>query len=168
MSCRYAALKPGWKAFAPPCTVIQLTHMTSRLSQSLIGFALKRHSSDVVLLLLWSRHAAATFVHRLLGARLTSGCAILTQDAAGLRTIRELQRGASGVIVLAEESSGSTSTPVAVKLLPRVKAASPALQREMLTQRSCLMHPHVIQVWPRYPLITQHVPKNFAPVLERS
>jgi serine/threonine-protein kinase SRK2 len=67
------------------------------------------------------------------------------QDATGLRTIRELQRGASGVIVLAEESSGSTSTPVAVKLLPRVKAASPALQREMLTQRSCLMHPHVIQ-----------------------
>jgi hypothetical protein len=94
-----------------------------------------------------SHHAAATFVHQPLDARLTSGCATLTQDAAGLRTIRELQRGASGVIVLAEESSGSTSTPVAVKLLPRVKAASPALQREMLTQRSCLMHPHVIQVW---------------------
>jgi serine/threonine-protein kinase SRK2 len=65
------------------------------------------------------------------------------QDAAGLRTIRELQRGASGVIVLAEERDGAT--PVAVKLMPRDKAASPALQREMLTQRSCLMHPHVIQ-----------------------
>lgn len=67
------------------------------------------------------------------------------QDAAGLRTIRELQRGASGVIVLAEESPGGGSPPVAVKLMPRDKAASPALQREMLTQRSCLMHPHVIQ-----------------------
>lgn len=64
---------------------------------------------------------------------------------AGLRTIRELQRGASGVIVLAEERGGA-ATPVAVKLMPRDKAASPALQREMLTQRSCLMHPHVIQV----------------------
>lgn len=70
-----------------------------------------------------------------------------SQDATGLRTIRELQRGASGVIVLAEEScGGGGSTPVAVKLMPRAKAASPALQREMLTQRSCLMHPHVIQV----------------------
>lgn len=66
------------------------------------------------------------------------------QDVGGLRTIRELQRGASGVIVLAEERDGAT--PVAVKLMPRDKAASPALQREMLTQRSCLSHPHVIQV----------------------
>jgi hypothetical protein len=84
-----------------------------------------------------------------------------SQDATGLRTIRELQRGASGVIVLAEESSGSTSTPVAVKLLPRVKAASPALQREMLTQRSCLMHPHVIQVWSCCLLKLQCVPGHW-------
>lgn len=49
--------------------------------------------------------------------------------------------------MLAEEScGGGGSAPVAVKLMPRAKAASPALQREMLTQRSCLMHPHVIQV----------------------
>lgn len=81
-------------------------------------------------------HSQASMLH-------SSDCADELQDASGLRTVRELQRGSSGVIVLAEDQDGNGQ--VAVKLMPRDSQSSPAMQREILTQRSCLMHPHVIQ-----------------------
>ena len=53
---------------------------------------------------------------RLLPCREVTPSPSRPQASHGLRTIRELQRGSSGVIVLAEEASGDS---VAVKLLPR-------------------------------------------------
>eukprot|EP00208_Stichococcus_sp_RCC1054_P005635 CAMPEP_0206136050 /NCGR_PEP_ID=MMETSP1473-20131121/1287_1 /ASSEMBLY_ACC=CAM_ASM_001109 /TAXON_ID=1461547 /ORGANISM="Stichococcus sp, Strain RCC1054" /LENGTH=603 /DNA_ID=CAMNT_0053528287 /DNA_START=12 /DNA_END=1823 /DNA_ORIENTATION=+ len=86
--------------------------------------------------------AASADSHQTLCGLHASSSADELQASHGLRTIRELQRGSSGVIMLAEEASNGGS--VAVKLLSR-ETPNGAVSAEMLAQRSLLGNPHIVQ-----------------------